>query len=381
MNPITHVIASVDPVSGGPAYTVPALVGALARIGQKVELLSCGETRMPPEPGMTHRTFERVGGGMPVLGRLALSPRLHSALLRGTGSVLHAHGLWQMPLVYAARAASRRDVPLVIAPRGMLALPALAYSPGIKRLFGLLWQNRAFGRAAVFHATAGSEYDDIRAFGLRQPVAILPNGVDIPELPAPSNAPAPRTVLFLGRLHHKKGIDLLLRAWAGVEPVFPDWRLRIIGPDEGGHADEVARQIGALGLGHVTLEPPLFGARKWQAYFDAGLFILPTRSENFGMTVAESLAAGVPVICTRGAPWQGLQDHGCGWWVNVDASALAGALHQALALPDAARQAMGQRGRDWMQRDFSWDRIARDTLNVYHWLKAGGAPPNTVQVD
>jgi glycosyltransferase involved in cell wall biosynthesis len=379
MPKITHIVSSVDPASGGPSYTVPALVSALARNGQDVELFSCGQTQLAPVDGMSHRLFARFGAGVPIVGKLCLSPQYKAALLGGAGSVLHAHGLWQMPLVYAARAAQARGVPLVVAPRGMLAAPALAYSPRIKRLFGRLWQDRALAGAAAFHATATSEYEDIRAFGLRQPVAILPNGVDIPDLPAPG-APPLRTVLFLGRLHHKKGIDLLLQSWAEVEAAFPDWHLRIVGPDEGGHAAQVARMIGSLGLERVALEGPVFGAAKWQAYFDAGLFILPTRSENFGVTVAESLAAGVPVICTKGAPWRGLEDHGCGWWVDLDVASLANALREGMQMPDATRQAMGQRGRVWVQQEFSWDRIARETAQVYSWLCNRGDRPDCVKV-
>jgi glycosyltransferase involved in cell wall biosynthesis len=380
MSLVTHVVASLGPATGGPSYTVPALTEALARNGQPVEILSCGLTQPPPAAGVTQRSFARVGAGLPVVGRLAISPGLRGALLAGAGAILHTHGLWQMPPIDAARAAAMRGVPLVVAPRGMLAPPALAYSPRVKRLFGALWQDRALAQAAAFHATAESEYADIRAFGLRQPVAILPNGVDVPDL-RPRPGPPARTVLFLGRLHHKKGIDLLLQAWSGVEAEFPDWRLRIVGPDAGGHGAEVLRRIAALGLARATLEPALYGPAKWQAYADAGLFVLPTRSENFGVTVAESLAAGVPVICTRGAPWQGLREHDCGWWVDVDAPALAAALRQAMTLPDGARQAMGLRGRDWVQRAFSWDRIARDTLDFYRWLCNAGEQPHSVRLD
>ena len=130
-----------------------------------------------------------------------------------------------------------------------------------------------------------------------------------------------------------------------------------------------------------SIEGPVFGAAKLDAYRAADIFVLPTLNENFGMTVAESLAAGTPVIATKGAPWAALETERCGWWIDHGVEPLAAALKVAMATPRAGLEAMGTRGRAWMMRDFGWDRIALDMLAVYRWLRAGGEPPATVHLD
>lgn len=180
--------------------------------------------------------------------------------------------------------------------------------------------------------------------GFRQPVAIIPNGIDIPS-PIEKTPGGMRTLLFLGRIHPVKGLDMLLPAWGSVQVCFPDWELRIIGPDNGGYLDKMRSLASKLGLMRVEFFGPLFGAEKWQAYAEADLFVLPTCSENFGMSVAEALASGMPAIVTRGAPWSGLSGYGAGWWVEPSRDALVASLENAMALPADSLMAMGQCGR------------------------------------
>jgi glycosyltransferase involved in cell wall biosynthesis len=131
----------------------------------------------------------------------------------------------------------------------------------------------------------------------------------------------------------------------------------------------------------VELSGPVYGEQKRALYRQAALHVLPSHSENFGMTVAESLAQGTPVITTHGTPWSGLVREGCGWWIELGIEPLARALEQATALSRAELRARGERGRDWMRRDFSWDSIARQMAEVYAWLRAGGPTPATVRLD
>jgi glycosyltransferase involved in cell wall biosynthesis len=269
--------------------------------------------------------------------------------------------------MYAAAAAARARKPLVISPRGMLSPVALAFSGTRKMVAWRLFQAKALRQAACLHATSEAEFADIRALGLTNPVAIIPNGIDLPP-DAPRKTFAQRTVLSLGRLHPKKGLPQLLRAWAQVETRFPDWVLRIAGPAEGGHDADLRTLASRLGLARISIEGPIYGPEKLAAYRAADLFVLPSLDENFGLTVAEALAAGTPVICTKGAPWAGLESQGCGWWVDQGESALAHALSATMKMPQEQLWSMGARGRLWMARDYSWDRIAIEMLGVYRWL-------------
>jgi glycosyltransferase involved in cell wall biosynthesis len=174
--------------------------------------------------------------------------------------------------------------------------------------------------AACIHVTSEQEYEEIRGFGLANPVAIIPNGIDLPRLLGSKSAePAvERIVLLLGRIHPKKGLARLVHAWSKVEVQYPNWRLRIAGPPELGHDNELRALAVSLGLTRISIEGPVYGEAKTVAYQYADVFALPTLNENFGLTVAEALAAGTPVISTKGAPWSGLEREGCGWWIGTE---------------------------------------------------------------
>ena len=286
-----------------------------------------------------------------------------------------------MPNISAGGAAAGGPTPLVVSPRGMLAPAALAFSRWRKRAFWALLQGPVIRRAACIHATSEQEFEEIRGLGLANPVAIIPNGIDLPELAwSQSAAPAvERVVLSLGRIHPKKGLARLVRAWSKVEARYPAWRLRIAGPPERGHDNELRALAVSLGLTHVSVEGPIYGEAKTSAYRCADVFVLPTLNENFGLTVAEALAAGTPVISTKGAPWSGLEREGCGWWIEHGIEPLAAALAHAMALPSEALKVMGDKGREWMARDFSWDCVGRNMLDVYLWLARDAEPPPAIR--
>lgn len=370
-----QIVASVDDAAAGPSYSVAALSSALRRLGHDSALMAVGTS--PPKPGL--EIFPQSLSHIPVLNRLMASCALSSAVnvAASRGALLHLHGLWLLPNILPARAAQRHRVPLIISPRGMLGAAALEFSRNLKRVVLALGQRRAFETAACFHATAASEVEDIRRAGIKAPIAVIPNGIDIPECDEVSGA---RTVLYLGRLHPKKGIDQLITAWARIADRNPAWRLRIVGPSEVGCRAALERHVKNLGAPRVAFDGPLFGNDRLAAYQQSGLFVLPTLNENFGMVVAEALAAGIPVISTKGAPWQGLEIERCGWWVEQGPDAMASAIDAALALPDVERAAMGVRGRAWMARDFGWDNIAVSMAEVYAWCLGSGGKPDCVVI-
>jgi glycosyltransferase involved in cell wall biosynthesis len=191
---------------------------------------------------------------------------------------------------------------------------------------------------------------------------------------------ADRVVLSLGRIHPKKGLDRLVRAWAKVEAVYPGWRLRIVGPPELEHDAQLRALAAALKLSRVSIEPAIYGEEKNAAFEEADFFVLPTLNENFAMTVAESLAAGTPVISTKGAPWAGLEAERCGWWIDHGIETLAATLSGVMAMPRAELSAMGRRGRAWVLRDFGWDAIASKMAAVYRWLSGKIDRPECISV-
>ncbi|SUS07994.1 Glycosyl transferase, group 1 (fragment) [uncultured Defluviicoccus sp.] len=244
----------------------------------------------------------------------------------------------------------------------------------------LLGQRLTLTRADCFHATAESEYEDIRRLGFRQPVAIIPNGIDIPALPySGSRRSDRRTLLFVSRVNPKKGVDTLLTAWGALAARYPEWDLAIVGPsDPPGYLDEMKALATRLGLVRVSFVDPLYGSAKSEAYWNADVFVLPTHSENFGLVIGEALAHGCPAITTREAPWAGLEAERCGWWIEDSLGALTAALDHAMSLDRDALAEMGARGRVWMERDFGWDGIAQQMASVYSWLLGRGDRPTCI---
>lgn len=378
---ILQTVSSIEAEAAGPSYSVPQLCGALAALGNEVDLFSLGVPGRLVREGFSDRRFRRDFAGNVVLRRLGLSREMDRALQASNAKVLHTHGLWMMPNVYPAGVARRQGRPFLLSPRGMLGREALQFSRVQKRIFWAALQKRAVGQVGCFHATAEQEYEDVRAAGLGQPVAIIPNGIDLPEVRMPvGRADNGRPyVVSLGRIHPKKALDRLIRAWALVAADFPQWDLRIAGPSELHHADELRALVSALKLPSVEISGPVFGSDKIDLLATAELFALPTLHENFGMTVAESLAVCTPVISSKGAPWSGLEANGCGWWVDHGEAHLAAALRSGMSLSPEERRNMGERGRLWMARDFAWEGIARQMLDVYRWLADGAAPPACVR--
>lgn len=372
---IAHTAANLVNLSAGPSHSIPGLAAAQARLGASVALHSVGGAPVHVAERLADHRHHNDLAKLPFFRHLSVSAEMRRAVAENRSEIVHTHGLWRAPNLYRPP-----GVPFVIAPMGMLAPSALAFSALQKRLFLVAGQGVTLRAANLFHATSELEYTDIRRFGLRQPVALIPNGVEIQ--PLSPRAPSPRrTLLSLGRLHPIKGLDTLLHAWARVEAQLSEWDLRIVGPDEGGHRAELVELSQRLGLQRVTIGEPVHGAARDALMASADLFVLPSRSENFAMTVAESLAAAVPVISSKGAPWQGLSTHGCGWWIDHGEQSLAQTLLAAASLSVAERTAMGARGRAWMQQDFSWDRMAAMALEAYAWLLGRGSRPPFVAVD
>jgi glycosyltransferase involved in cell wall biosynthesis len=367
MKAAVHTVNSIESDKGGPSRTVPRLCRELASDGR------WQPTLITTRPRPTGTTSLDVRG--PLLGSFRRAIEAQLSTSAGGPRLLHDHGVWLRSNATAAMQAWRSGVPLVVSPRGMLEPWALGHRAWKKQLALALYQLPLLRTARGLHATSEEEATNLRALGLRQPIAVIANGVDVPALPAlPASRLKPqRTALFLSRLNVKKGILPLLEAWSKVQP--PGWRLQIVGPDEGGYATVVETAIDRLGLREqVQLLPEADDQAKWALYRDAELFVLPSFSENFGVVVAEALAAGLPVITTTGMPWAGTVSRQCGWRIEPTVAALQPVLQQATAMSPATLAEMGARGREWMVASYSWSAIGTAMATFYDWLVDGALP-------
>jgi glycosyltransferase involved in cell wall biosynthesis len=372
-----HVVPNIIREASGPSYSVPALCRALADQGIEVELHIVGKPHGDVAPNfklISH--FE-----LPTFPRIIISPGMRRSLreLARHANIMHNHSLWMMPNVYPADAVKNTKCKLMTSPRGTLSEWALNRSRFKKKIMWWLFQKAAVEKSHCMHATALSEYDEIRNLNLKMPVAIIPNGVDIPDIPKDlKKAESSRKLLYLGRIHPKKGVDILIKAWRSIQAKFPDWQLDIVGPiDEYGESmKKLAKEIGT---DRVQFPGPVYGSSKDRIYFDSDLFVLPTHSENFGMVVAEALAHGVPAVVSKGAPWRDLDKKQCGWWIDIGETQLSDCLKNSMMISREKLSDMGNKGREWMRSDYSWDIIGLKMKTTYEWIIGGGDIPEWVR--
>lgn len=375
---ILHVVAGLPAAGGGLAEAVARLAREAARLGHDVTIATVAGQDEP----LASAAWEAEAAGVRIVRHEPSAPRaiyFSRDMLRGLAplavraDMVHVHSNWTFPVWWGCQTAIAAGRPLVISPHGCLDPVRLAHSAWKKRLAGC-FDRRYLRQADVIHATSEAERDWIEQYvGGRPRIEVIPIGVDLPALRETANpAERTRTVLSLGRLHPLKGLDLLLEAWPiAMQALGPNarWELVIAGPDEQGTRAGLERQAQGLGLGNVQFAGPLYGAEKDRALANADLFVLPSRSENFGIVVAEALAAGVPAITTKGTPWQEI-DGSCGWWVDVNAGAIAAALAAAMRLSDAERAAMGARGRALVEAKYQWPSVGQAMVELYRNLTA-----------
>ena len=268
---------------------------------------------------------------------------------------------------------------------------------------GWLYQDSDLKCAAALHATAESEAAQFRKLGFKNQIIVSPNGVNVPSSPLSSHVPCPSSpngrplhrALFVSRMHPKKGVMELVEAWnriyrkskvesptshvpcpkSNVESPIPleNWQCELVytvnGAFEREYEAKVKTRVKELGLDdRFGFTGALNDDEKWAAYARADLFALPTYSENFGIVVAEALWAGVPVITTKGTPWQELEERKCGWWIDIGVEPLAAALKAAMSLSDAERREMGARGRKLVEEKYTWDAVVKAMVKGYEKL-------------
>jgi glycosyltransferase involved in cell wall biosynthesis len=378
---VVQVTPAIARESSGPSYSVIRLNGALRDHGidSCVAALDWPGTRV----GLPNVRLFKMGVGPRRLGRSPAMMRwLHELAAHCPSLILHGHAMWQATGWYPSRAAKGTNARVVISPRGTFGNAAFGGGSALKRAVWPLIQRPACRAADCFHATADSEAQEIRALGFVQPIAVVPNGIDVTPDQYPV-LPRSKTVVFLGRIHPKKNIPTLIRAWHAIEPEFSEWSLCFAGSDESyygvsGHLDEMKSLCRDLALQRVRFVGDVHGVAKATLLSCASLFVLPTKNENFGIAVAEALAHGVPAIVTKGAPWAGLDDHKAGWWIDFGVDSLVHALRRALSSTPAQLAAMGARGREWMIRDFSWDVVGAKMAETYRWLDGQRPKPDWV---
>jgi len=327
------------------------------------------------------------------------APGLVDALVKAEGDLAGFVGLWKFPSVAALQWAQRTKKPFLVTPHGMLDAWALRNSRTKKRIAGWLFQNEQLKKASCLRALCLAEAQSIRAYGLQNPICIVPNGIDIPPAsvegcPNSSSSLFPvgcKVLLYLGRLHPKKGLSHLLTAWSRVSKGrSSDWLLAIAGWDQGGHEAELKQQAEELGIswkegGSQNLQEasvfflgPKFGESKAEIFSNCDAFVLPSLSEGQPMVILEAWAYGKPVLMTPECNLPEGFSAGAALRVESTAESIVEGLNQLFELTPAQREEMGKSGLALVRDRFAWPEIAIEIKSVYDWMLGGGPKPGCI---
>jgi glycosyltransferase involved in cell wall biosynthesis len=300
---------------------------------------------------------------------------------------VHIHGIWETHCAVGAELAQACQRPYIVSAHGMLERWALQTKRLKKAVYATLIETNNLRRATCLRALTRAEVNDYRRIGLTNPVAVVPNGVAIPA--GVSGSPfqeaypqlsGKRVVLFLGRIHQKKGLALLVRAWAHAASTFDDAHLVLAGPDFDGTRATLEALVDGLGIrNQVTFTGMLAGPMKWSALAAASVFVLPSFSEGFSVAVLEALGVGLPVIVTGACNIPEVAENRCGWVIEPDQGAIEIAIEMALGLPAFELQTMGERGKSLVSNRFTWPVVGQQMAEVYRWI-LGGPQPASVQL-
>ena len=358
---IVHYIPSLAVFTGGVAAYLSVLSAELGKL-IKLHIVTSdeGETEVKTSNAIIHR----IPSGI----RCYFSAK--KLLNDLSADVVHINGCWQPQLLFFQRAAQSLRIPVVLSPHGMLEPWIVKRHYWTRKWPAIqLYQRGLVKRANYLHATADTEKDNLLRLGWNPRIAVIPNAVNIEELPLKDNWSLKRRIVFMSRLHFKKGIELLLEALSHLKPYLDGYEVIIAGEGEPDYVETLKKAAISFGLSEfVKFVGGVYGAEKVCLLQSADFFVLPTYSENFGIVVAEALACGTPVITTHGTPWKELEDFACGWYIQVGLGALEKHLQKAISAPEEDLKRMGLHGRKLVENKFTVQAVAQKFLGIYKML-------------
>ncbi|WPR71645.1 glycosyltransferase [Flavobacterium sp. NG2] len=374
---ITHCISSIDKSTGGPAEYIRLLLNRLSK-NQNVELtLETLQSELP------YDFNSKVKVKFHFFNKIGYSRSLKKSLKNSLTHLFHGNGLWGLSVHQMAKVARMKKMPYVLSVHGCLDPISLNNKSYWKKYLALkIYQHKDLKLATCLHATAKKEMNNFRALGYTNPIAIIPNGIDLNEYPLKNNSviKGKRKVLFLSRIHEQKGIEYLIKVWAQIDSnIRQNWELEIAGNGELVYIEQLNQIIKIQSLQkEIKIVGPKFGKDKIATYHSASLFVLPSYSENFGIVVAEALASGLPVITTMGTPWEELETYSAGKWIELVDENLLDSMTLLMKMEEKELQEIGKRGRMLIEKNYSIDSVGDKFLKLYQWLLHKGEKPDFV---
>ena len=370
-----QTIANLGIHSGGTTTCIYDLLLAMHHINDNVDL-------------MTLHTSDIVGHGenwIKALSNDVITPYEYSRnvkcfLKHSNYDLYHTNGMWLYCNHATCCIARKKNKPYIITPHGMLYPQALARSAWKKKLMLTIGGiNKDLRLADCIHCTCLEEMKHYRDLGYKNPVAVIPNPVPIPSfINEVNNNRNIKRIGFLGRLHPYKNPEALVKAWISLGKQVDNAQLIIMGRGEPEYENKLKSLVKQHRLTNVEFAGFINGKEKFERLASLTALCVPSFSENFGMTIAESLLVGTPVIASLGTPWQELNARHCGYWVSNDVQTLAETIEQVLSLPEDEIQRMGENGKRLVQEKYQDTQVAKMMIQLYDWLIAGSGKPQFV---
>ncbi|OXA88975.1 glycosyltransferase [Flavobacterium hercynium] len=355
---VIHYIASIDKSGGGTTEYIRLLSKALKH-----------DTTFSIATGMSSDPITIDGVGIKffhngILRWFSLIKEFHAFLQSERPDIVHINGIWSPQNWGFQNTAQKLGIKVIISPHGMLEPWILAHNPLKKKLALYLYQKKAIEQSACLHATAQMEAENLLELGFKNPIYTIPNGIYLSDIKKNKKLYGTKKMVFLSRIHPKKGIEILLEAWRNCDT--KGWILEIAG---NGNADYIESLIGScLDLKNVYFVGAVYQEAKWNFLRSADIMVLPTYSENFGIVVAEALAVGVPVITTMGTPWEDLKTHECGWWIDLSVLNLEESLKEAFTASPNLLETMGENGQKLVKDKYDIMIIGKKMIELYNTL-------------
>ena len=374
MMKILSFISSLDLNGGGPSRSVPMLVKGLAELGVDVTLMTIRSTNM------NIHALEGTTAKLKVLEPSFSRKEIAQYLKSEKFNLIQIQSMWDLPYHKVMVEARKLGIPYIVTPRGMLEPWSLSQKKWKKKLAWWLYQRNDVQKSVSVFTTAKMEADHVGNLGITTRKAVIPNGIETDSYPCKTSIDVVnKQVLFLSRVHVKKGIEILFDAWKLIHSEFADWQLFVVGNGEDEYIQSLENRVERLGLkDSIRILPPVFGNDKTRIYQESALFCLPSFSENFGLVIAEAMSCGTPVITTTNCPWDILNETNTGWCIDLSVDNLEYALREALSMSPAELYDMGQRASKLIRDNFDYRIVARKTLCLYEWLLGGGNKPEFV---
>lgn len=358
---IIHFIPSIDRTSGGVGIYMQVLAKELGKLCELYIVTAQSQNQLTIENAKIITIPTKISQFK------QMKKEWYRLLNTIKPDLIHINCCWLPQSAFTQKWAQKLGYKTILSPHGMLEPWIISRHYWSKKLPALLlYQKAAIKNANCIHATAESEKENILKLGYNKNIEVIANGIDIENITIKTDWKKKNNILFLSRIHIKKGIEFLIEACSEIKEQLSDYTINIAGEGDEEYISSLKKKSKDLGVSEIIhFLGGIYNAKKWELFKNADIFVLPTYSENFGIVVGEALACGTPVITTKGTPWKELNTKHCGWWIEIGTQATKKALIEFLSLTSEELEIMGKNGRKLIEQTYSTKKTANDMYLLY----------------